>query len=167
MPWTSHFVANFIKSAYKGTCRSVMVMLFLWHYVLWPSTVTVQINITERSVGNMTNYKVKHENGAVSQVRPCAGAHLNTNMHWCTSEYKQTAQVYLNGLIFWNWGFKSSHKCQDGTRLPFWKSISSWQSWQIDKIFLITAMKTSYHVNIFKLLAADAKLFGWNTPHIV
>jgi len=59
------------------------------------------------------NYKVKHENGALLHVSPRAGAHLNTNTHWCTSEYKQTAQVYLNGLIFSNGGFKSSQQCQD------------------------------------------------------
>jgi len=42
----SHFVANFIKSAYRGTfCRSVMVMLFLWHSVLQQPSVIVQINI--------------------------------------------------------------------------------------------------------------------------
>jgi hypothetical protein len=32
---------------------------------------------------------------------------------------------------------------------------------------LIIAMKTLYHVNMFQLPAADAKLFGWNTPHII
>jgi len=44
----------------------------------------------------------------------------NTNMRWCTSEYKQTAQVYLKGLRFSNGGFQSSQPCQDGTCFPYW-----------------------------------------------
>jgi hypothetical protein len=56
------------------------------------------------------NYKVKHEKRALSQVSPCAGAHLNTNMRWCISEYKQTAQVYIIGLRFSNGGFQSSDR---------------------------------------------------------